>query len=141
MREIFIVSNDRFFFDRKIFYNSNKNTFTIINCFKKLKKVYLVARKSTIKLKFTNKINNIQFIDLLRLLKIINRIKQRKIIVISLTPFNFLVSSILVLLGVKKKNFFLFLRSDGFKEYEIKFGLIVHLVYGVMLNVLKNLLF
>ena len=94
MREIFIVSNDRFFFDRKIFYNSNKNTFTIINCFKKLKKVYLVARKSTIKLKFTNKINNIQFIDLLRLLKIINRIKQRKIIVISLTPFNFLVSFI-----------------------------------------------
>ena len=138
MREIFIVSNDRFFFDRKIFYNSNKNTFTIINCFKKLKKVYLVARKSTIKLKFTNKINNIQFIDLLRLLKITNRIKQRKIIVISLTPFNFLVSSILVLLGVKKKNFFLFLRSDGFKEYEIKFGLIGHLVYGVMLNVLKK---
>ena len=103
-----------------------------------MKKVYLVARKSTIKLKFTNKINNIQFIDLLRLLKIINRIKQRKIIVVSLTPFNFLVSSILVLLGVKKKNFFLFLRSDGFKEYEIKFGLIGHLVYGVMLNVLKK---
>ena len=138
MSEIFIVSNDRFFFNRNIFYNSNKNTFTIINCFKRLRKVYLIARKSTIKLKFKNKINNIEFIDSLKLLKILNQIKQRKIIVVSLTPYNFFVSLILILIGIKKKNIFLFLRSDGFKEYEIKYGLIGYLVYGVMFNLLKQ---
>ena len=62
MSEIFIVSNDKFFLDKKNFFNSNKNTFTIINCFKKLRKVYLIARKSAIRLKFKNKINNIELL-------------------------------------------------------------------------------
>ena len=92
MSEIFIVSNDRFFLDKKNFFNSNKNTFTIINCFKNLRKVYLIARKSKIKLKFKNKINNIELVSLFRLFKIFNLIKQRKIIVVSLTPYNFLIS-------------------------------------------------
>ena len=42
MNEIFIISNDRFYVQKKEFFNSNKNTFTIINCFKKLKKIYLL---------------------------------------------------------------------------------------------------
>ena len=46
MRKIFIVSNDRFYIQKKEFFNSNKNTFTIINCFKKFKNIYLIARKS-----------------------------------------------------------------------------------------------
>tara|TARA_Y100000816_G_scaffold292630_1_gene289340 strand:+ start:21897 stop:22937 length:1041 start_codon:yes stop_codon:yes gene_type:complete len=138
MSEIFIVSNDRFFLDKKNFFNSNKNTFTIINCFKKLRKVYLIARKSAIRLKFKNKINNIELLDLFGLFKILNLVKQRKIIVVSLTPYNFLISFIMILLGIKKKNIFLFLRSDGFIEYKIKFGLIGYLVYGVMFNLLKK---
>lgn len=72
------------------------------------------------------------------LFKISNLIKQRKIIVISLTPYNFLISFVMILLGVKKKNIFLFLRSDGFIEYKIKFGLIGYLVYGTMFSLLKK---
>ena len=45
MSEIIIVSNDKFFLKKK-FFNSNKNTFTIINCFNKFKKIYLIARIS-----------------------------------------------------------------------------------------------
>lgn len=138
MSEIFIVSNDRFFLDKKIFFNSNKNTFTIINCFKNLRKIYLIARKSTIKLKFKNKINNIELVSLFKLFKIFNLIKQRKIIVVSLTPYNFLISFVLILIGVKKKNIFLFLRSDGFIEYKIKFGSIGYLVYWAMFSLLKK---
>ena len=52
MNEIFIISNDRFYFKKKDFFNSNKNTFAIINSFKKLKKVYLIARISKQKLIF-----------------------------------------------------------------------------------------
>ena len=32
MSEVFIVSNDRFYKEKNNFFNSNKNTFTIINC-------------------------------------------------------------------------------------------------------------
>ena len=138
MSEIFVVSNDKFFFQKNEFFNSNKNTFTIINCFKKLKKVYLIARTSREKLKFKNKIGNTKIINLFKIFQIQNQIKRRKILIISLTPYNFLISYILIILGVNKKNIFLFLRSDGFYEYSIKFGIIGKFIYGIMLNLLKK---
>ena len=46
MKNVFIVSNDKFFLNKKNIYNSNKNTFTIVNCFNKFKKIYLIARES-----------------------------------------------------------------------------------------------
>ena len=138
MSEIFIVSNDRFFFQKNEFFNSNKNTFTIINCFRKFKKVYLIARISKKKLKFKNKVGNIAIIDLFKIFQIQKKIKKRKILIISLTPYNFLICYILVILGINKENMYLFLRSDGFHEYSIKFGVIGKLIYGIMLNLLKK---
>ena len=138
MSEIFIVSNDRFFFKKNEFFNSNKNTFTIINCFKKLKKVYLIARISKKKLKFKNKIGNTQIINLFKIFEIKNQIRKRKILIISLTPYNFLISYILVILGVNKENMYLFLRSDGFQEYSIKFGKMGGYIYASMLNLLEK---
>ena len=122
MNEIFIISNDRFYFKKKDFFNSNKNTFAIINSFKKLKKVYLIARISKQKLIFKKKFGNVETINLFKIFKIKDEIKKRKILIISLTPYNFLIFCILSILGVRKKNIYLFLRSDGFKEYSIKFG-------------------
>tara|TARA_B100000989_G_scaffold294175_2_gene272801 strand:+ start:26263 stop:27303 length:1041 start_codon:yes stop_codon:yes gene_type:complete len=138
MSKIFVVSNDKFFFDKKNIHNSNKNTFTIINCFKKIKKIYLIARKSKNKLKFNNRINNVELINVFKLFQLLEQIKKNKTIIISLTPFNFLVSIILIISGVKKENLFLFLRSDGFQEYKIKFGKIGYFIYGLMYNFLKK---
>ena len=58
MSEVFIVSNDRFYKEKNNFYNSNKNTFTIINCFRKFKKVNLIGRNSKEKLRFKEKFYN-----------------------------------------------------------------------------------
>jgi len=68
----------------------------------------------------------------------IKKIRQMKILMISLTPYNFFVSVMLLFLGVKKKNFFLFLRSDGFIEYKVKFGFIGYYLYGLMFYFLRN---
>ena len=46
MKELFIVSNDKFYKNKKEFFNSNKNTFTWINSFEKLSQIYLIARIS-----------------------------------------------------------------------------------------------
>ncbi len=138
MNEIFIVSNDKFFFQKSKLFNSNKNTFTIINCFNKIKKVYLIARTSRKKLEFKNNIGNIRIIDLLKIFKIQKQIKKRKVLIVSLTPYNFLVSYLLIIIGVNKKNMYLFLRSDGFYEYSIKFGIMGKFIYGIMLNLLKK---
>ena len=69
MDQIFIISNDRFYVQKKEFFNSNKNTFTIINCFKKLKKIYLIARTSKKKDQFKDKIKNIELISIYKLFK------------------------------------------------------------------------
>ena len=137
MDEIFIISNDRFFVQKKKFFNSNKNTFTVINCFKKLKKIYLIARTSRKKEKFKDKINNTELISIHKIFKLKKKIRIGKILVISLTPYNFLVVCILILMGIKKKNLFLFLRSDGYEEYSIKFGKLGGFLYYAMLSFIK----
>ena len=109
MSEIIIVSNDKFFLKKKKIFNSNKNTFTIINCFNKFKKIYLIARISKKKYKFGEYIRNIQILDILKIFKIQNQIKNKKILIISLTPYNFLISFLLIIIGAdKKKNVFIF---------------------------------
>ena len=137
MDQIFIISNDRFYVNKKEFFNSNKNTFTIINCFKKLKKIYLIARTSKKKDQFKDKIKNIELISIYKLFKFKNEIKKGKTLIISLTPYNFLVGCILILMRIKKKNLFLFLRSDGYEEYSIKFGKLGVLFYHSMLSFIK----
>ena len=138
MSKIFIVSNDRFYLEKKNFFNSNKNTFTIINCFKKFKKIYLIARKSKKKLRFKEKLSNIKIINILSLFKKKFEIKNTKILIISLSPYNFLISCLLLILGVNKKNIFLFLRSDGHEEYRVKLGMIGYYFYGIMLGILRK---
>ena len=104
MNEIFIVSKDRFFFKKKEFFNSNKSTFTWIKCFNEFKKIYLIARVSGKKLKFKNKIGKIKLLKFFDLFNIKEKIRDKKILIISLTPFNFLVSWVLIILGANKKK-------------------------------------
>ena len=138
MKNIFIVSNDKFFLEKKNIYNSNKNTFTIINCFIKFKKIYLIARKSKKKLSFKDKIGNIKLLNFWSVLKNLKKIYKSKILVISLTPYNFFISLILILVGINRKNIFLFLRSDGFEEYKVKFGKFGFYIYGFMFFIIKK---
>ena len=140
MSKVLIISNDKFFFSKKkYFFNSNKNTFTILNSFKNFKKVYLFCRSTKKKQKFGEKIkSNIEFVKFKHLLNLLNDIKNIKILIISLTPFSFFVSLMCILFGADKKKTFLFLRSDGFLEYKVKFGKVGFFIYGIMFYILKN---
>ena len=138
MKKVFIVSNDKFYLNKNGFFNSNKNTYTIIKSISRFCEVYLIARKTKLRQKFYMNLNNISLLGIKKLLNKINEIQNSKVLIVSLTPFNFLIFLILKTLGAKKKNFYLFLRSDGFLEYEIKFGKLGYLVYWSMLAFLKN---
>ena len=65
-------------------------------------------------------------------------IKSKKILIISLSPYNFFISCLLLILGANKKNMYLFLRSDGYEEYKIKLGIVGYFFYGLMLGILKE---
>ena len=138
MSEVFIVSNDRFYKEKNNFFNSNKNTFTIINCFRKFKKVNLIGRNSKEKLRFKEKFDNTKITNISNLFKKKNEIKSKKILIISLSPYNFFISCLLLILGANKKNMYLFLRSDGYEEYKIKLGIVGYFFYGLMLGILKE---
>tara|TARA_B100001057_G_scaffold453323_1_gene498051 strand:- start:2020 stop:3066 length:1047 start_codon:yes stop_codon:yes gene_type:complete len=138
MKEIFIVSNDKFYTNKKDFFNSNKNTFTWINCFEKLSKIYLIARISKKKLSFKSRIRKIKLLTFFDLFSFKEQIRAKKILIISLTPFSFLIGCFLLILGAKKNNIFLWLVSDGLKEYSIKYGFIGKMFYETMLFFLKK---
>ena len=140
MTKVLIISKNKFFISKKnYFFNSNKNTFTIINSFKNFKKVYLFCRSTNKKQRFKEKIkNNIEFIKFKNIFNLLSEVKNLKILIISLTPFSFFLSLMFILFGANKKKFFLFLRSDGFLEYEVKLGKIGYFIYGVMFYILKN---
>ena len=89
-------------------------------------------------MKFGEIIKNIQIVSFLEIFRIKNQIKNKEVLIISLTPYNFLISFLLIIIGADRKNMYLFLRSDGFYEYSINFGIIGKLIYGIMLNFLKK---
>jgi glycosyltransferase involved in cell wall biosynthesis len=63
--------------------------------------------------------------------------ENAKFLFISLTPFNLFVFLFLKFF-LKKKNLYLYLRSNGFKEYEIIFGYLGKLFYHLMLSIVIN---
>ena len=134
MTKIIIISNDKFYISKKkYFFNSNKNTFTILNGFKNFRRLYFYCRYIKKKPKFGKKIpKNLEFINLKKLFFLLKNLKNFKIVIISLTPFNFMISLICKIIGVEKEKIFLFLRSDGFIEYKVKFGKIGYFFYGIM---------
>lgn len=139
MTKVLIISNDKFFLSKKFLFNSNKNTFTIINSLSHFKKIYLFCRSNKKKQKFKEKIKkNIELVKFKNILSLLSEIKHIKILIISITPYSFLLSLMLIIFGADKKKFFVFLRSDGFLEYKVKLGKIGYLIYGVMFYTLKN---
>ena len=103
MKKVFIVSNDKFYLNNKDFFNSNKNTYTIINSISRFCKVYLIARKTNFRQKFYMNLNNVSFLGIKNLFNKTNDIQNSKVLIISLTPFNFFISLTLKILGAKKK--------------------------------------
>ena len=125
------------FFLKKKFFNSNKIHLQLLIALINSKK-YTLSQEFQKNLKFGEIIKNIQIVSFLKIFRIKNQIKNKEVLIISLTPYNFLISFLLIIIGADRKNMYLFLRSDGFYEYSINFGIIGKLIYGIMLNFLKK---
>ena len=57
---------------------------------------------------------------------------------ISITPYNFIIYQFIKLFN-KKVSGFVYLRSDGYKEYSIKYGYFGRIIYHFFESILKNL--
>ena len=138
-KNIFVFTSERIFTIQNKFYCENKDIKTILEGISKTNYLEVVSR--TTKQKKTYNINVDKIYSFKNLFKIFFNIlkkKDRVFLFISIHPFTFFF--FLISLFIKKKNF-LFLRSDGFKEYEYilgkKFIWIYHLMFYLMIKSVK----
>lgn len=130
MKKIYLISNDKIWFKKKSF-TSNNDLNNIISCFKNSYDLKLICRKS--KKRFRYKLNH-----KIRPIKV-SDIKEKKInvLMISISPFNFFIFLLLYFKNIKF-NGFVYLRSDGFMEYKIKYGIIGYYFYYLMFFFVKR---
>ena len=131
MKNLYLISNDKIWKSQH-YYTSNNDLNNIISCFVENYKIFLINRKSNKKLNFFIK-------DKFTLLNI-KDIKEKKInlMLISITPYNFLV--LLKLIFLKKINIkgYVYLRSDGFLEYKHRYGILGYYFYYFMFKIISS---
>jgi glycosyltransferase involved in cell wall biosynthesis len=125
MKYLYILANERIYYDKRNFFCENKDIQSIVNYFSHKYKLIVISRYSnSIKpfiLKKNYKVFNLRLIYFFNFLKfILSDIKKKKVLVISITPFNFLIFLIFKIFFDCK--FYLYLRSNGYEEYESILG-------------------
>jgi glycosyltransferase involved in cell wall biosynthesis len=134
---LYIITNDKFYNEK---YLNHNDLGSIINSFKKYFNINIIARVSKYKLKFLILNRKIKFHNFY-LYKTMNNIKlvgkNTKFLFVSLTPFNLIVFLFLKFF-LRKKNLYLYLRSNGFAEYKIILGSLGKFFYYLMLKIVVN---
>ena len=137
MTDIILISNDQIYLEKKKLYADFNDIINVIEAIQKNFNILLISKKSKNKknflLKISNKIKNVNFRSILYL----KRKKNLKIIMISITPRNFFFFIIIKLL-IGKIDGYVYLRSNGHKEYEKKIGIFGSFIYDFMKKYLEN---
>jgi len=136
--KLIIISNESVHQNNGLFYCDNLDHKSLPEGFSKNFEVTNIARKSKIKREHKINLNNTivsanLFIFLLNVFRTFKK-KEAKYLVISITPYTFFASLLLIIL---KKNFFVYLRSDGYEEYKQIIGDIGKFLYHIMFTVVS----
>jgi len=134
--KLVIITNERIFFDGADYFCDNIDIKTILESLSNKFEIITCCRssKKTRPVKFSaNKVFIVN--SILKFIKSIFNviaIKNKKIIYISIHPFSF---SFFLVLSLFKKNSFVYLRSNGFKEYEVILGKQWVWIYAIMFKI------
>lgn len=130
---LYIITNESISDDQKNFFCDNIDLKAIPEELNKNVKTHLIARKSKIARSKKIDIENINtsqnLFGYLCLIKRSFKDKNSKYFIISITPYTFLA---IVFLRYFKKKPFVYLRSDGYKEYKSILGLFGPIIYHIM---------
>ena len=134
MNKIIVISNDKIFLNKNNLSTKYNDTINILSALQKCFDIYLISNINKIKNNFSlntkKKLNDLilnSFSDGNKKNKIINDISYTR------NLFFILVKSFF-----KNLDGYLYLRSDGYQEYESKIGKIGYLIYGLMLKYLEQ---
>jgi glycosyltransferase involved in cell wall biosynthesis len=137
MKKLIIISNDKLHFTKNTVSSDFNDTINIIESLSKINYLNFFSRKKIGKGIHKAKVLNKSKLKISQLRSL--EFKNQKICMISITPFNYFIFTIINLFNKGIKGFVI-LRSDGFKEYYSKFGFIGKKFYGFLFKkILKKL--
>ena len=136
MKNLIIISNDKINYEKNNISSDFNDTINIINTLKKKFNIYLVSLNSNKKQLFRTSSSKISKFDFKNSKKIDTKIFL--VLMISITPRNLLNFFYLKFLIKKNIKGFVYLRSDGFKEYNIKFGIMGYIFYSLIFDIIKS---
>lgn len=134
MNNLCIIGNEKIFFNNNHFYCANIDFKTITEGLMKSFNIKLIARKSNknenFKINFKKVLLSSSIIDFIVFIFLeILKFKKTKFLIISITPYTFCAYVVLALFSC---DIYLYLRSDGFKEYEYILGKKWKFLYKIM---------
>ncbi len=135
MKKLILLTNDYLKFDKNSVSSNFNDTINIIEAISKDNFLYFFCRqknnqgifKTFLKKKYRLKFSDIFSLDL----------TDKSIFMISITPFNFMIYFFIKLFN-RKLNGFVLLRSDGHKEYLIKYGFLGKIIYQFFFQRILN---
>ena len=136
MKELYVIANEKIYSNKDNFFCENKDIQSIINFLVLKYNLFFISRSSNSKKPFQlnsiYKIFNFSCLKFFSFLSFLFNLKKdrKKILIISITPFNFIIFYLFKLLY--KCKFYLYLRSDGYEEYENILGKKYVWVYDFM---------
>ena len=122
MKNFYIVVNEKFYKKKNFFYCENKDIQSIANFFSYKYNLFILSRYSNnikpFKLNKIYKVLNFNFSKIFSLILFFKNIekKKKKILIISITPFTFIIFFLFKLFF--DCEFYLYLRSNGHEEYK-----------------------
>jgi glycosyltransferase involved in cell wall biosynthesis len=124
MKDLFIIGNEKISISHNNFFSANIDFKTIIEGLKSNFNLIIFARKSFEKQNFFINYKNIIlsnniFSYLLKIIFNLSKKKESNYFIISITPYTFFT---FIILFIFKKKIYVYLRSDGFKEYKAILG-------------------
>ena len=143
-KKLFIFSNESIFFQDEKFFCDNLDLKSSPEGLNKKFEVNLFGRKSSIKRAHEIKLKKIKiFSNIFSYLSEVvksTKIENTKYLVISISPYTFLIS---IFLRVYGKTPIVYLRSDGYGEYKAILGSLGKLIYHLMfsfISLISNLI-
>jgi len=139
-KKLFIFSNESIYVHENKFYCDNLDLKSTPEGLNKKFEVNLLGRKSfkkrshEIKIKKIKVFNNI--FSYLSEVKKASKIENSKFLIISISPYTFLVSLFIKILGKKP---IVYLRSDGYGEYKAILGKAGPLIYHFMFSITSSI--
>lgn len=135
MKNLLIISNDKIYFSNSIVSSKYNDIINILETTQKKFNIFLLSRRCDYKDNFSLKKRKIFRFDFKKFFFL--RKKKFKVLIVSITPRNIFFYFLLNLF-VKNLKGFVYLRSDGYKEYQTRLGRLGLIIFSLLMRSIKK---